>query len=161
MSASIPALLGRLSNEIILACDGQAVVREANTAACLTLGERCVGKPLLRLLTTMARPKGRLFLDELETLSADGLSAPWELLFHMARATPLLLTMRAGRLPEGGWLLVGSSGSPRLNDFYHEALTINNDLTTLVRQLSKEQALLNQRLAGLFPLEASNYATIT
>lgn len=149
MSSLIPAPLGALSHDLILACDGEMIVREANALAVALLGRRVVGQPLLRLFAMMARPKAGAFLAQLRDLPPDATTEPWELLFHVPRATPLLANVRGGVVPCGGWLIVGSCPSPQLTTLYHEVLTINNELTNLVRQLSKEQALLSSRINRL------------
>lgn len=146
---SIPDLIGQLSNDIILVCDQQCVVREANTVALQMLGSDIVGRPTLQLLATMSRTKGRAFFDHLRRLNAGECSEPWELLFHIARSAPLLISMRGGSTGGGQWLLVGSHESPQLTVLYHEVLAINSELTNLVRQLSKEQAQLTSRIETL------------
>jgi hypothetical protein len=50
--------------------------------------------------------------------------------------------MRGGRLPDGGWMIMGSGESPRLANLYHEVLAINTELTNLIRELTREQAVL-------------------
>jgi hypothetical protein len=145
----IPAPLGQLSNDIILICDRDAVVREANPYAVRTLGAAITGKPLLQILTTMSQAKGAAFIEHLRHLVPGACSDGWELRFDVAQATPLLITVRGAALERGGWLLVGGNDASRLTAFYHEVLAINNELTNLIRQLSKDQARLKGRIEEL------------
>jgi hypothetical protein len=143
MSTSPIDLIGsRLSGEVILICDDQMIVREANELARTTLSEHIVGRPLLRIVTAMARSKGKAFIDALGRLDDTAVTNTWELLLHVPRAAPLLVSLRGGRLPEGGWMIMGSSDSPRLTALYHEVLSINTELTNVIRQLTREQAAL-------------------
>jgi hypothetical protein len=159
LPASIPNLIGQLSNDIMLICDQQCIVREANPVALQTLGNEIVGRPVLQLLATMSRTKGRAFFDHLRRLAPGECSEPWELLFHMSQAAPLLISVRGGATDDGQWLLVGSHESPQLTVLYHEVLAINSELTNLVRQLSKEQAQLTSRIETLMSAqEHDDYA---
>lgn len=152
------AILGLLSNDVILTCDPEGVVQHANVVAERRLGSELVGRPLLKLLSTMSRPKGIAFVEQLRTLTPGQTTEPWELLFHLARSTPLLICMRGAILDDGCWLLVGGLESPQLTTLYHEVLTINNELTNLVRRLSKEQAHLSRHLSRLLTTPESSGA---
>lgn len=143
-------LFSQLSGEIILICDDQLLVREVNDLARTTLGDHIVGRPLLQLIAAMARSKGAAFIDELQRLDGTGVTATWELMLHVPRsAPPLFVGMRGGRLPDGGWMIMASSESPRLAHLYHEALSINIELTNLIRELTREQATLTRTLNHL------------
>lgn len=146
---TLPGLIGKLSHELMLACDDELTVREANSLALSTLGPRIVGRPLLQLITSMARPKGAVFIAELEALEPEQVSTTWELLLHVPRAAPLLIGLRGGRRREGGWLIMGAVESPRLSGLYHEVLALNKELTELIRQLTRQQAELNHKLERL------------
>lgn len=139
-------LLSQLSNELILICDEQMMVREANEIALATLSAHILGRPLLKLVVAMARTKGEAFITELQHLDDTNVSSRWELLLHIPHATPLLTSVRGGRLPDGGWMIIGSSDSPRLTQLYHEMLSLNIELTSLIRDLTREQAALTETI---------------
>lgn len=157
MSALDP-LIGRLSGELILVCDEQLLVSEANEPARSLLGERVVGRPVLRLVAAMGRVKGVAFTDALRALGGDEVTAPWELLLHVPRSTPVLASLRGARLPGGGWVIVGGGESPRLTQLYHEVLALNRELTDLVRQLTREQAALAATVNRLLQSQEAQHA---
>ncbi len=151
-------MFGRLSGELILICNAQMQVCEANELTCATLGEPIVGQPLSQLFTSMARAKGAAFIAELQRLDASAVSATWELLLHVPHAAPLLAGLRGGRLPEGGWMILGSSELPHLTSLYHEVLSLNTELTNLIRDLTREQAALNETVHRLLEVQEKRHA---
>lgn len=157
INTGIPALLGTLTQELILVSDLQSVVLEANPLAARLLGQHIVGQPLLQFLSTGSHNKGNMFLEHLSGLGEGEVSDTWELLFDTPAAEPLLLNVRAGRLEHGGWLIVASRDSPQLTMLYHEVLAMNNELTSLIRQISKEQARLITQLERLAKSQERNY----
>jgi hypothetical protein len=159
MSAlQIDPIFGRLSGELILVCDDDLTVRDANTLARSTLGERIVGRPLLKLITAMARAKGEAFLDALRSLGDADSTATWELLLHVPRAAPLLTGLRGARRPGGGWVIMGGGESPGLSRLYHEVLSLNAELTDLIRQLTREQAALAATVSRLTQRQEEHHA---
>jgi hypothetical protein len=157
INTGIPALLGTLTRDLIFACDAQSIVSEANPLATRLLGSYMVGQPLIQLLSTGSHTKGNMFLEHLSGLAEGGVSDTWELLFDTPSAEPLLLNLRAGRLEHGGWLFVASRDSPQLTALYHEVLAMNNELTNLIRQISKEQARLITQLERLADAQERHY----
>jgi PAS domain-containing protein len=140
LEAGIPAILGSLSNDLILVCDEAYVVQEANALACHILGTHMIGQPLINLLHRTSQDKGQAFLEHTRSIAAGETGDTWELLFAAPDREPLLISMRAGRSEHGTWLLVGMCESPQFTALYHEVLSINSQLTNLVRHLSKEQS---------------------
>jgi hypothetical protein len=142
-------LLGRLSHELILVCDSDLVIREANELAIRTLRQPLLGQPLLQLIAPSARSKAVAFIAELQQLSADQLTISWELLLHVPQDNPLLIGMRGGALPAGGWLLMGGSEPGGITRLYQEVLALNSELTDLIRKLTREQAALSAQVQRL------------
>lgn len=142
-------IFAHLSNEMILICDEQMLVREANPTALEALGKQIIGQPLTQLSSTVAQAKAEAFADELRQLNPSGVSTSWELLLHSPHATPLLAGMRGGRLPEGGWMIMGASEAPRLTALYYEVLAINTELTNMIRELIREQSNLSAAVKRL------------
>lgn len=157
-TSSIPELLGTLSHDIILVCNDQGVVQEANQLARQLLGEAIVGRLLLDLMTAMSYHKGEAFLNYLYTLPPNTTGDAWELLFHVPRSIPLRVSARGGALAGGGWLIVGGCEPPQLVALYHEVLAINSELTNLIRQLCKEQATLTSQVTHLLHLQEHLHA---
>jgi hypothetical protein len=52
---------------------------------------------------------------------------------------------------------VASRDSPQLTALYHEVLAMNNELTNLIRQISKEQARLITQLERLADAQERHY----
>jgi hypothetical protein len=129
---------------MILICDDQMTVREANELALATLSDNILGRPLLLLVANMARSKGATFIDELRCLDTKGVTPTWELMLHVPRDVPLLVGLRGARLPDGGWMIMGSGESSRLMGLYHEVLSLNTELTNLIRQLTRDKAALTR-----------------
>jgi len=157
-SPAIPELLGTLSHDIILVCNTQEIVQEANPLAQQLLGEQIIGHPLLELMTTMSRAKGRAFLNHLSNQPDPAAAETWELVFHVPQTVPLRVRARGGPLKQGGWLIVCGCEPPHMMALYHEVLAMNSELTNLVRQLSKEQSVLTNRLTRLLQTEEQNNA---
>lgn len=145
----IPALLGHLSHELILVCDRQFVVSEANPLARQMLGQHIVGQPFRALLSEMTPAKNDAFLHHLQSVAAGSISESWEMLFQIPEREPVLLHMRGGLTEQGEWLLVGTYESPQAQALYHEVLAMNSELTNLIRQLNKEHARLSNQLSTL------------
>jgi hypothetical protein len=143
------ALLAELSYDLVLTCDAGTAVVAANSVALRTLGPRLLGKPLLKLTSTLSRPKTEAFLERIRMLGSGEISDSWELLFHVPRSVPLMARARAAALPEGGWLLLANFEALQPSPLYEEVLAINNDLTALVRAVNKKQAALARQLARL------------
>jgi hypothetical protein len=161
MSPSILAVVNRLSHELVLFCDDDMVVREANPVALTMLGPRLIGRPLLQLFSAMARPKGAAFLDELRGLEGEAVSATWELLLHRSRAAHALVELRGSRSPEGGWVIIGASEPPHLTALYHEVLGLNAELSELIRNLTRQQASLSAQIAHLLSTREQHNADHT
>jgi hypothetical protein len=153
-------LIGQLSNELILVCDGDLIVREANALALVTLSERIIGQPLLHLIAPVARGKGAAFIAELQRLSTEQLSVTWELLLRVPQDTPLLIGLRGGALPAGGWLIMGGGEPSGLSRLYKEVLALNTELTDLVRKLTREQAVLSEQVRRLLEREEHHNVTL-
>ncbi len=151
--AGIPALLSTLTQDLVLVCDHSCRVYEANTLAVRLLGDYIVGKPFIQLLPPASQSKGNAFLEHMYNLNENQVSDTWELLFDTPSSELLLLNVRGGATGDGSWLLVGSRESPQLTALYHEVLAMNSELTTLIRQISKEQARLIQQLERLTQTE--------
>ncbi|MFP4438316.1 MAG: hypothetical protein ACLFVO_13805 [Chloroflexaceae bacterium] len=157
-SPAIPELLGTLSYDIILVCDSQEIVQEANPLAQQLLGEQIIGHPLLELMTTMSRAKGRAFLNYLHDQPDLTQVETWELLFHVPQTVPMRVRARGGPLEQGGWLIVCGCEPPYMMALYHEVLAMNSELTNLVRELSKKQSVLTNQLTQLLQAEEQNNA---
>ncbi len=149
----IPTLLGSLTHDLIVLCNPSYVVLEANTLAQEMLGTHIVGQSLLQLLHEKSQMKGQSFLKHLSHLAANETSNAWELVFYSASGETVMINVRAGLSDNGNWLLVGTCESPQLTALYHEVLAMNSELTNLIRQLSKEQARLNEQLSRLLDLQ--------
>lgn len=142
-------LLGRLSHELILVCDSNLIVREANELAIKTLNQPLIGRALLQLIAPAARSKAVTFIAELQQLSPDQLTISWELLLHVRQHAPLLIGLRGGALPAGGWLLMGGGEPSGISRLYQEVLALNTELTDLIRKLTREQAALSAQVQRL------------
>lgn len=153
----IPGLIGILSNDLMLVCDGSYVVQEANTMALDLLGPDIIGQPLPHLLHDMSQTKGRSFFEHARGVAVGSTSESWELMFQPSHGNPMLINVRAGRCQQQQWLFVGTYESPQFTALYHEVLAMNSELTNLIRQLSKEQARLSNQLARLLETEEHHY----
>jgi hypothetical protein len=150
-------MLGSLSHDLILVCDAEHRVREANPLSLTMLGPSIIGQPLQALLSDMTIAKNEAFLDHLDRIEIGSISDEWELLFHSSRPDPLLINLRAGLCDQGQWLLVGTCESPQLTALYHEVLAMNSELTNLIREMSKEQARLSDQLSHLLHTQEQHY----
>ncbi|PDW02002.1 hypothetical protein [Candidatus Viridilinea mediisalina] len=146
-------MLGRLSNELILVCDDDLVVREANGLAVQTLGTAIIDHSLFDLFSPAAQGKGTAFVAELQRLSADQITPTWELMLDVPHGNKLLIGIRGGKLPGRGWLIMGGGEPSGISNLYHEVLALNIELTTLIRKLSREQTVLNDRIQRLLDLQ--------
>lgn len=148
--STVPAMLGRLSHDVILICNRQGVVREANPVALRLLGDHIVDHSLEELFSEITGSKGQAFLEHLWKLETGDISTTWELFFTIPNVhEPAPINIRGGIVDHETVLLVGACEPPQLTAIYHEVLAINSELTNLIRQLSKEQARLSARLERL------------
>lgn len=145
----IPPILGRLSHDVMLVCDRESIIQEANPLALRLMGPEIVGKPLSDVMAEKSKAKGEAFLGYLQELQEGDLSEAWELFFQVAGSSPMPVSVRGGLLEQDVWLLVGGCEPPQLTTIYHEVLAINTELTNLIRQLSKEQARLTSQVNRL------------
>lgn len=152
-------LLGRLSNELIFVCDHDLIVREANGLAMRTLGEALLDHSLLELFSPAAQGKGTAFVAELQRLHDDQITPTWELMLDVPHGNTLLIGLRGGRLPKRGWLIMGGGEPSGISNLYHEVLALNIELTTLIRKLSREQTILNERIERLLDLQEQHDVT--
>ncbi|RRR69484.1 MAG: hypothetical protein EI684_15545 [Candidatus Viridilinea halotolerans] len=153
MSLNECTLLGRLSNELILVCDHDLVVREANELAVQTLGEALLDHSLIELFSPTAQGKGTAFVAELQRLSPTQTTPTWELMLDVPHGNRLLIGLRGGKLPNQGWLIMGGGEPSGISNLYHEVLALNIELTTLIRKLSREQTVLNDRIQRLLEFQ--------
>lgn len=116
----IPTLFGDLSHDLILICDKDGLIREANVRSRQLLGEDIIGSTLLQLLSTMSHTKGNAFLRHIATLSPGATSDAWELFFDGSDTAPLCVSIRAGALSADYRVLIGGYEPPQLTSLYHE-----------------------------------------
>jgi hypothetical protein len=148
----IPPILGTLSSDIILACDEDMTICEANALALRTIGTEVIGQPLIAVFRNTSEQKARRFIEHLSTFQVGEMCEAWELFL-----TPLStesegrermsLSLRGGKLAGGWWLFVGACEPVQLTMIYHEVLAINSELTNLVRQMTKDRSRLANQLS--------------
>jgi hypothetical protein len=146
--AHLPALLARLSNDLLFLCDAQGAIVQVGAVAQQRLAVK-LDQRFGELLTSMSRPKGVRFWEAIRALEIGAATEPWELHFHYPGTLPLSVSVRGGKLAEDHFIVVGAAEAPQLARLYQELLGVNGELTALVRRLSKEQSLLNQQIERL------------
>ncbi len=145
----IPPMLGSLCHDMILVCDKQSIIQEANPVAMHMLGQDIIGNQLFTLLSDNSIEKGKAFIKNSNRLDVGEISGTWELIFNTHALAHTPVKMRGGLFSQEKLLLVGSCEQQHLMGVYNEVLAINSELTNLIRQVSKEQARLTTRLTRL------------
>lgn len=153
---AIPPMIGSLSHDLMLVCDKQGIIQEANPIALHMLGYDIIGNKLLSLLSDESTEKGKAFLRNSSKLDVGEISGMWELIFNTPGLVHTPVRMRSGLFSQEKLILVGTCDQPHLMGVYNEVLAINSELTNLIRQVSKEQARLTTRLTKLIEAQEEN-----